>query len=290
MRYIYEIKRCVCMHDLILNFTPTGMVPTKAMNPHVPISVNEIVEEVHQAYESGITLAHLHARDDQGEPTYHKAIYEKIVDGVRRHCNDLVICLSLSGRNFNEFDKRSEPIELMPDMGSLTLSSLNFSTQASVNAPDMITRLAEKMNAYGVHPELEVFDLGMIQYGKYLMQKGLIKPPYYFNLIFGNIAGMQADFNAMSAALHELPHQSYWAFGGIGAQQLQANTAAIAMGGGVRVGLEDNLFMDKHKAVLATNMALLQRIHHLGEMFERNIMSPSAFGALGFYNSKRQRT
>lgn len=278
------------MHDLIINFTPTGMVPTKAMNPHVPISVNEIVEEVHQAYEAGITLAHLHARDDQGVPTYHKAIYEKIVDGVRRHCSDLVICLSLSGRNFNEFDKRSEPIELMPDMGSLTLSSLNFSSQASVNAPDMITRLTEKMNAYGVHPELEVFDLGMIQYGKYLMQKGLIKPPYYFNLIFGNIAGMQADFNAMSAALHELPHQSYWAFGGIGAQQLPANTAAIAMGGGVRVGLEDNLYMDKHKAVLATNMALLARIRQLAEMFERNIMSPSAFGALGFYNSKRQRT
>ena len=139
----------VAMHDLIINFTPTGMVPTKAMNPSVPIDVMEIIEEVHQAYEEGITLVHLHARDEHGEPTYKKAVYESIVNGVRDHCKDLVICLSLSGRNFNEFEKRSEPLELMPDMGSLTLSSLNFSTQASVNAPDMIMRLAEKMNEYG---------------------------------------------------------------------------------------------------------------------------------------------
>ena len=277
------------MHDLIINFTPTGMVPTKAMNPAVPISAMEIIEEVHQAYEEGITLVHLHARDENGEPTYKKEIYDSIVSGIRDHCRDLVICLSLSGRNFNEFEKRSEPIELMPDMGSLTLSSLNFSTQASVNAPDMIVRLAEKMNEYGVHPELEIFDLGMIHYGKYLIQKKILQPPYYFNIIFGNIAGMQTNFNAMGAALNELPENAYWAFGGIGGQQLQANAAAIAMGGGVRVGLEDNLYYDRNKSLLTTNIALIRRIKELADIFERKIMTPTHFGNLGFYNSKRLR-
>jgi uncharacterized protein (DUF849 family) len=275
--------------DLIINFTPTGMVPTKAMNPAVPIEVHEIIEDVHQAYEEGITIVHLHARDEAGVPTYKKAIYEKIVEGVRQHCGDLVICISLSGRNFNEFEKRSEPIELMPDMGSLTLSSLNFPTQSSVNAPDMIVRLMEKMNDYGVNPELEIFDLGMIHFGKYMIRKNLIQPPFYFNIIFGNIAGIQSNFHSMGSALHDLPEQSYWAFGGIGPQQLHANAAAITMGGGVRVGLEDNLYFDQHKSILATNIQLIRRVKELAQVFERKIMSPAEFGKLGFYNRKKTR-
>jgi len=275
------------VNKLIVNFTPTGMVPTKAMTPHVPISVAEIVEQVHAACEIGITLVHLHAREETGgEPTYKKEIYARILEGIRHHCPELVLCVSLSGRNYNELSKRSEALELQPDMGSLTLSSLNFPRQASLNAPDMIQALAEKMNDYGVHPELEVFDLGMIHYAHYLIQKNLLRPPHYFNLIFGNLAGMQADMTEMGLAIKQLPPQSHWAFGGIGRQQLAANTHAIAAGGGVRVGLEDNLYYDLHKNSLARNADLLKRIHTLAELFERPVMSPVEFGNLGFYNAK----
>ncbi len=278
------------MQDLIINFTPTGMVPTKAMNPHVPISPEEIIDDVHQVYEEGITLVHLHARDAQGEPTYKRGVYQKIVDGIRTHCPDLVICLSLSGRNFGAFEQRSEAIELRPDMGSLTLSSMNFPRQPSINSPEMIQQLAEKMKAYGVHPELEVFDVGMIQYAKYLQQKGLITPPFYFNLIFGNIAGMPLHFHSIGSALVELPPSAYWAFGGIGPQQLPANTLAVTMGGGVRVGLEDNLYYDAGKQTLATNLELVRRVRRMAEIFERKIMKPADFGHLGFYNEQRTRT
>ncbi len=274
-------------HKLIINFTPTGMVPTKAMNPHVPIAVNEIVEQVHAACEIGITLAHLHARDEQsGEPTYRKTVYARIIDGIRTHCPELAICLSLSGRNFNEFAKRSEAIELQPDMGSLTLSSLNFPRQASVNDPDMIQALAGKMADFGVHPELEVFDLGMIHYAHYLIQKNILQPPYYFNLLFGNLAGMQTDLAEIGLALKQLPAGSVWALGGIGRQQLDANAIAIASGGGVRVGLEDNLYFDRDKKVPAQNAALLRRIHALAAILERPVMTPAEFGGLGFYNTK----
>lgn len=278
------------MQDLIINFTPTGMVPTKAMNPHVPISPEEIIDDVHQVYEEGITLVHLHARDAQGEPTYKREVYQKIVDGIRTHCPDLVICLSLSGRNFGAFEQRSEAIELRPDMGSLTLSSMNFPRQPSINSPEMIQQLAEKMKTYGVHPELEVFDVGMIQYAKYLQQKGLITPPFYFNLIFGNIAGMPLHFHSIGSALVELPPSAYWAFGGIGPQQLPANTLAVTMGGGVRVGLEDNLYYDAGKQTLATNLELVRRVRRMAEIFERKIMKPADFGHLGFYNQQRTRT
>lgn len=276
------------VNKLIINFTPTGMLPTKAITPHVPVSVDEIVEQVHAASEIGITLVHLHARDEaSGVPTYKKETYAQILAGIRKHCPELVLCVSLSGRNFNEFDLRSEAIELQPDMGSLTLSSLNFPRQASVNAPDMIQALAEKMNEYGVHPELEVFDLGMIHYADYLIKKNILQPPYYFNLILGNIAGLQADLAEIGLALKQLPTDSQWALGGIGRQQLVANTIAIATGGGVRVGLEDNLYFDEHKKNLARNSDLLRRIHSLADLFERPVMTPAEFGGLGFYNKNR---
>ena len=114
----------------VINFVPTGMVPTKEMTPNVPISPAEIIEQTHEAYEVGITIAHLHARDKDGVPTWKPEVYKEIFEGVRKHCPDLVICGSTSGRNFPEFEKRSAVIELKPDMCSLTLSSLNFNSQA----------------------------------------------------------------------------------------------------------------------------------------------------------------
>ena len=186
------------MQKLIINFTPTGMIPTKDMTPHIPITVNEIIEDVHKAYEIGITMVHIHAREeDSGIPTYKKEVYAKIISGIRRYAPDLVICVSLSGRNFNTFKKRADVLslegDLKPDMGSLTLSSLNFNKVASMNAPCMIGDLAKIMKDKGIVPELEVFDVGMINFGNYLVKKDLIRPPLYYNLLFGNIACAQTN-------------------------------------------------------------------------------------------------
>lgn len=126
--------------DIILNFTPTGMVPTKRMTPYAAISVQEIVEDVHAAYELGITLVHLHGRDDATEElTYRVDVYAKLIEGIRKFSKDLILCVSLSGRTFQEFEKRAAPLQLdgdlKPDMGGLTLSSVNFTQVASVNTP-----------------------------------------------------------------------------------------------------------------------------------------------------------
>ena len=275
---------------LIVNLTPTGMIPTKKMTSHVPISANEIVEQVHECYEVGITMVHLHARDEKtGVPTYKKDIYHKIFEGIRKICRDLVIVGSLSGRNVSEFEKRSEVIELKPDMASLTLSSMNFVRHASVNSPQMVKDLMEKMLKYGVKPEFEAFDLGMVNYAKYLIQKSLAgPPPYYFNLFFGNIAGVQADLAHAGLMVRDLPDNSYWAFGGIGPDaQLPINTIAIATGGGVRVGLEDNIHFDLARTKLATNIELVKRIHQIAEIFQRKVMPAKEFGELGFHNPDR---
>jgi 3-keto-5-aminohexanoate cleavage enzyme len=120
--------------NLIVNFTPTGMIPTKEMTSHVPVTVSEVVADVHEASELGISMVHLHARDPlSGRPTHMAEIYGSIIEGIRTFAPELIICVSLSGRDFSEFEKRSQPLELdgnlKPDMGSLTLSSVNFNNQ-----------------------------------------------------------------------------------------------------------------------------------------------------------------
>ncbi|MFW6275063.1 MAG: 3-keto-5-aminohexanoate cleavage protein [bacterium] len=265
--------------NLIINFTPTGMIPTKRMTPHVPISVNEIVEDVHQAVETGITMVHLHARDEEtGVPTYKAEVYGKIIEGIRKFSTDLIVCVSLSGRGIKEFAHRASPLQLegnmKPDMGSLTLSSLNFNKTESMNSPEMIQKLAGEMKNKGIMAELEAFDAGMINYAKYLEKKGLLQPPHYFNLLLGNIACAQADLLHAGMMVRDLPPNSYWSFAGIGNAQLMMNSLAIASGGGVRVGLEDNVFFDQRRTRLAKNSELLQRIHTIASANERNVMKP----------------
>lgn len=261
------------------------MIPTKEMTPHVPISVSEIVENVHEAVEIGISIVHLHARDEQtGLPTPSAEVYAKIIEGIRNYSTDLILCVSLSGRDWSEFDRRAEPLQidgnLKPDMGSLTLSSLNFNRQASINEPDMIKALAREMQNRGIAPELEAFDSGMINYAHYLSRKGLLEPPYYFNLIVGNIACAQANLLHIGTMIHDLPPNSIWSLGGIGDKQISVNGVGLAMGGGVRVGLEDNIWFDKGRTRLATNAALLRRIHTMIEANDRQLMPSNELRSL----------
>ncbi len=267
---------------LIINFTPTGMIPTKALTPHAPISVPEIVEDVHEACRIGITMVHLHAREPEaGQTTYKAEIYGQIIGGIRKYAPDLVICVSLSGRIYNELEQRREPLlldgNLKPDMGSLTLSSLNFNKQASINTPDMVQALALEMKQRNIAPELEAFDAGMINYAHYLIKKGLLSAPYYFNLLLGNIACAQADLLHLGIMVRDLPPQSYWSVAGIGEYQLPMNSVAIAMGGGVRVGLEDNIYYDREKKKLAKNADLLRRVHTIAEANGREMMTAREF-------------
>ena len=268
------------MTNCIINFTPTGMVPTKKMTPLVPVTVQEIIEQAHEAVEIGITMVHLHARDKlTGEPTYKAEVYGEIIAGIRKFSRDLVVAVSLSGRTFQEFERRAEPLtldgDLKPDMGSLTLSSVNFNKQVSISSPEMIQRLAKEMKCRSILPELEVFDVGMINYAKYLEKKGQLEPPHYFNLILGNIACAQADLLHAGMMIRDLPLNSLWSLGGVGDYQLMMNSIAIASGGGVRVGLEDNIWYDSARTRLAYNSELLRRIRKLAETNERKIMMPS---------------
>jgi uncharacterized protein (DUF849 family) len=273
------------MDKIIVNFAPTGLIPRKAQNPLTPISNTEIIEDVLKANEIGISMVHLHVRDATTEnPCYKKEKYALIIEGIRRYAPDLVISVSTSGRYFTELDKRMDVLELAgnlkPDLASLTTSSLNFNKEASLNTPETIQLLAAKMKEKGIKPELEVFDTGMVNYAKYLMKKGLIKPPFYFNILLGNIACAQADFLHTAVMLEKLPNESIATLAGIGNQQLPVNSMAIAMGYGVRTGLEDNIWQDGARTQLASNSSLLERINVLVGANEKTIMKPAALREL----------
>ena len=266
------------MEKLIINFAPTGMIPTKDMTPNIPLTPAEIAKDVLRAAQLGASIVHLHARNGDESPAHQKEIYEDIIGRIRKENKDIILCVSTSGRSAVEFEKRSMVLDikgaLKPDMASLTLSSLNFNNQASINPPDMIKALAEKMLEKGIKPELEVFDIGMINYAKYLIKKGLLKPPYYFNLLLGNIACAQANLLNVGLMLNELPEDSLWSLAGIGDHQTTMNALAVVYGGGVRVGLEDNIWYDQERTKLATNEELVKRVADTAKAIGREIATP----------------
>ncbi len=261
---------------LIINLAPTGMVPTREMSAHVPLQPPEIIRAVLDAASLGITMVHLHARDEKGLPTYRKDIYAQIIEGIRTERPDLILGVSCSGRDFSAFDQRAEVLDLdgdlRPDMASLTLSSMNFARQASVNAPDMVRRLLDRMLERGILPEFEIFDMGMANYASYLIERTGMEGPFYANLILGNIAGAQATFPALAAITAALPGHTIWGLGGMGTAQITVSALAAAMAPAARIGLEDNLWLDRARNRPATNQEMVERLHCLASLSGRTVM------------------
>jgi len=261
----------------IVNFAPTGMIPTKAMNPSVPVTPAEIIDDVRRCAGLGVSMVHLHARATDETPTHSRHSFAEIIQGIRESHPDLVLTVTTSGRTYQEFEQRSAALQLSgdlaPDMASLTLGSVNFNKSASVSSPDMIMRLADEMQRKGIKPELEVFDLGMVNFAHYLIKKGLLHPPYFFNIILGNIAAAQARAHHLGVIAAELPDESYFCVAGIGGAQLDMNALGIVAGNGARVGLEDNIWYDAARTIPATNHALVERVVGVARSLEREIAS-----------------
>ncbi|HSR74090.1 MAG TPA: GNAT family N-acetyltransferase [Sulfurovum sp.] len=260
---------------LIINVCLTGMIPTKTSTRYVPVSVDEIVEDAIKVYDAGARIVHLHARDAEGQPAYEARYYEEMITAIRRERPELICCASTSGRTFKSIEQRSEVLYLTgkakPDMASLTLGSLNFATGPSINSLDMIQGLAMIMKEQGIKPEMEVFDSGMINVAKYLERHEIISGKKYFNILLGNINTAPATIGDLAYLSGALPADSVWAAAGLGGFQLPMNTAAIAAGGHVRVGIEDSIYYDYEKTRLTTNEELVKRIVRIAKELQRDI-------------------
>jgi 3-keto-5-aminohexanoate cleavage enzyme len=264
---------------LLVNLAPTGMVPTRAMSPHVPLTVEEIVADVCRCIRLGVNVVHLHARDQDGRPTWRKEVYARIIAGIRSEHPQVVLGVSLSGRDVSDVDLRADPLDLSgdlrPDLASLTMSSLNFGSGASINAPDTVVALADRMAERGIRPELEIFDLGMLNVVEYLAARGRLTSPFYVNLILGNVAGAQPTPAHLAALQTALPPGAIWTAGGIGRAQRAATTLGTMFGHGVRIGLEDNIWADDARSRHATNESLVRDVLGMAERFERQVATPA---------------
>ncbi len=260
---------------LIINVCLTGMVPTANQTPFVPITPEEIIKDAVEVYDAGASAVHLHARDEKGNPTPDVRFYEKIIKGIRRERPDMICCVTTSGRNWSDFERRSAVLYLdedaKPDMASLTTGSLNFITGPSTSSINMIERLAIAMKEQGVKPELEVFDLGMINIVKYLERNNIIDGTKYINILLGNINTAPADIGTLAFMVGALPSDSIWGATGIGRFQLPMNTASIIAGGHIRVGIEDSVYFDYEKTQLASNRQLVERIVRIAKELQRPI-------------------
>ncbi len=258
---------------LIINAAITGITLTKADTPFLPVSIDEIVQCAQRSREAGAAILHLHARNPDQSPCYDSAVYCEVVERVRQ-TSDLIVCVSLSGRFVSEVEKRAAALASHPDMASLTLGSMNFANQPSINSPETIDELARRIHSAGAIPELEIFEAGFINYSKYLIKRGVLRQPYYFNLILGSLGTAPLDLTGLGHMLALLPPGAIWSTGGLGRYQLDANVMGIAAGGHVRVGLEDNIYYDRQRTDLADNPRLIARIARIGREMGREPATP----------------
>lgn len=270
--------------NLIVNLCPTGMIPRRSKVPAVPVDPAEIAADVRRCRDAGASMVHLHARDADEEPTWRPERFQEICDAVVSAAPDIVVVVTTSGRNWSETRKRSASLTVTgpgkPEMASLTLGSMNFPTGPSVNSPETIQELAEAMREREIAPELEVFDVGMADYASYLADKGVLRPPFYANVLLGSLGTAAVGAANLAAVLAALPQGTTWALAGIGRYQTRANTIATALGGHVRVGLEDNPYYEWPTKSPADNPRLVERAVRIGRELGREPATPEQARAI----------
>lgn len=258
---------------LIITVALTGNVPTKDMNPNTPITVSEIVEDIIKCKEIGASVAHIHVRDEEGNPTCDRKLYKEILVELEKRDCDIITQLSTGARGGgNTAEWRGQMLDLNAEMASLATGSSNFATQVNANSFELIEELANKMYENNIKPEIEVFDLGMIDNAKYLVRKGILKPPLQFNLVMnvrGSVSGTPRNLLHM---VESLPESSTFTVSGIGPSQVPMLTMSILLGGHTRTGLEDTILYDK--GILASNQMLVERVVRIAKELGRKIATP----------------
>ena len=260
----------------IITVAITGSVPTKKDSPAVPITVQEQIESTHAAYEAGAALVHAHVRNDDGTTTSDPDKFARLLEGIRKHCPDMIVQFSTGGRS-GMGKERGAMLHLKPEMASLTTGSVNFAKIIYENHPTLINELASSMLTHGIKPEIEIFDLAMLYNAAKLVADGLLKPPVHVQFVLGIPGALPADREVLDFELEQLQRVlpgATWTAAGIGRHQLTVNEWSLELGGHCRTGLEDNLKFDKER-LATSNAELVQRVADLVGKFDRSVATPA---------------
>ena len=263
------------MDKLIISCCICGAEVTKENNPAVPYTVEEIAREAKSAYDAGAALIHLHVRWDDGTPTQDKGRFQECVDAIRKVCPDVIIQPSTGGAVGMTDLERLQSTEIIPtpEMATLDCGTCNFGgDEIFINTDNTINNFGDIMKERGIKPECEVFDKGMIDLALKAAKKGHIDYPIHFDFVLG--VQMTATVRDLVFMATSIPAGCTWTATGIGKTAWDIAAATIAMGGHVRVGFEDNVYMSK--GVLAkSNGEMVERVVQMAKLMNREVATPA---------------
>ncbi len=262
------------MEKLIITVAVTGAEVTKQQQPNLPITPDEIAEDVYRCWEAGASIAHIHARLPDGTPTQSKEVYAEIKRKIREKGCDIIIQFSTGGAVWHKPEERIQCLDAEPEMATLSAGSCNFGDDVFMNSPSFMELLAARMKEKGIKPEIEIFEPGMIENALRLVKKGLLELPLHFDFVLGVPGAITGNIEDLVFLVNKLPEGCTWSVAGIGRYELPLAVHAIVMGGHVRVGFEDNIYY--RKGELATsNAQLVERIVRIAHEVGREIATPN---------------
>jgi len=260
------------LEKLIITAALTGAEVTKEQQPSLPVTPDEIAQAAYECYEAGASIVHVHARDAEGNPTQDFEVYKEIKEKIEAKCN-IIVQPSTGGAVWHTAEQRLQPVDLKPEMATLSCGTCNFGPDVFMNTEENIEKFAQKMKDNGVKPEIEVFERGMINNALRLLKKGLIQAPIHFDFVLGVPGACPGTPQDLMHMITCIPLGSTWTVAGIGRSETPLAMMAIALGGNVRVGFEDNIYY--HKGEIAkSNAQLVERVARISKDVGREVATP----------------
>lgn len=261
------------MEKLIITAALTGAEVTRDQQPNLPISPEEIAEEAYKCWKAGASIVHVHAREEDGAPTQSFEKYKAIKEAIAKKC-DVIFQPSTGGAVHHSPDERLQPVELAPEMATLSMGTCNFGPDVFMNSEEYIEKFAKRMQELGVKPELEIFERGMIDNALRVQKKGLLDGNLHFDFVLGIPGACPGTPEDLMFMVNKIPAGSTWTAAGIGRSQLAVTTTAILLGGHVRVGFEDNVYL-KRGVKATSNADFVERVVRLANELNREVATPA---------------
>lgn len=262
-------------NKVIITAALTGAMTPKEFNENIPTTPEEIAEDAYRCWKAGAAIVHLHMRDEQGKGTMDKEKFKKTIDLIKAKPDcDVVINCTTSGDSTASYESRMAHLDYVkPEMASFDAGSFNWMPFGIFdNSPQFLEPLALKMKETGVKPEFEIFDSGFMNIVEYYAKKGMLEGPYHYQFVLGVLGGMEATVKNLQYLHDMLPEGATWSAFGIGKDHLPIMYATLALGGHIRVGLEDNVYYSKGE--LASNLNLVERSVRIIKEFGKEPATP----------------
>lgn len=262
-------------NKVIISAALTGAVTPKSLNPHIPMTPEEIAEDAYQVWQAGAAIVHLHMRDDEGLGTMDKARFERTVALIKQRtdCDVVINCTTAGDHRATDDERMAHLPSVRPEIASYDSGSFNWMPDGVfLNSPQFLEKLGLLMQELDIKPELEIFDSGFMGAAAYFLKTGVLVAPLHYQFVLGVLGGMDATVENLAQLARQLPAGSTWSAFGIGRHHLPIMYATLALGGHVRVGLEDNVYYSK--GVLATNVSLVERAARVVREFGKEPATP----------------